>query len=960
MKLTRKFLNVALALVLSACMLPVLPASATPATSTQEAAAAEQSAQFQVYSNTADNCISLQEYKENVEQLEAGEDYMEDEVLVVFKQGTSNAEKDATLSSGSGAQLLSDGTELQSDSTDQATEGTTTKIDDTLTQVKLEPGTSVADAIEQFSQNDAVDYVQPNYRYKLIDGEQAEEAENAQEISTSSIDSEVAGTSAELQNAEVTSANADNAAALQAATNDPYNSNNSWALSSIHAQDAWDLAKTDGSVTVAVIDSGALATHKDLSDNIVNPLRMVSTDGTKTYTDGSASNTDNVGHGTHVSGIISAVANNGIGVCGVSYNAKVMPLNVCDNSGNVSAAGMRAAINYVVSHKSEYNIRVINMSIAMLYSDSVIQSGIESAWNADILTVAAAGNEFVIYKKDGTIEKTIYPPCDCYPAAADYTLSVGNCQQNDSALGGAQRNSEANSNYGSWLDVMAPGTSIYSTCNDGKYALLGGTSMAAPFVSGTAALMFAANPEATPAQVVSALQSTATDMNTAGFDEQTGYGEINMKAAVQDIAFNIEDAKVSGLEESYSYTGSAIYPETTLTLGGKTLTQGSDYTLVYSNNTDCGTATITYTGCGSYIGTLKATFYIDKATRLYGATAIETAAAVVDKAYEGKTSESAVIACCGSFYDSMSASGLAGVLGAPILLTDTNNLRSATRDELSKLGVTKVYISGGTAAVSDGVQKSIEAMGITVERVAGADATETSLRCAEKIADIKKENSGSAGSDADDSAADGASACSEIIAATPTTFQDALSMGGYAYKNAVPILLQAWADEAIYRHFSDGQKALLTGSGAYANAKLIVAGGTAAVSDESVKEVRDINDETKYARYWGDDAYQTSCAIANALFPNATQVILATGESDGLGLDALAGGALAGSIEGGAPTLLVAPKAGYENYYAVDNYLTQARAASVTKAYILGGTAAMPSGTITQHLCSILGQTHLP
>ena len=77
-------------------------------------------------------------------------------------------------------------------------------------------------------------------------------------------------------------------------------------------------------------------------------------------------------------------------------------------------------------------------------------------------------------------------------------------------------------------------------------------------------------------------------------------------------------------------------------------------------------------------------------------------------------------------------------------------------------------------------------------------------------------------------------------------------------------------------------------------------------------------------------------------------------------IDALAGGALAGSIEGGAPTLLVAPKAGHKNYYAVDNYLTEDRAATITNAYILGGSAAMPTDTITKHVCDKFGQTVLP
>ena len=331
-------------------------------------------------------------------------------------------------------------------------------------------------------------------------------------------------------------------------------------------------------------------------------------------------------------------------------------------------------------------------------------------------------------------------------------------------------------------------------------------------------------------------------------------------------------------------------------------------------------------------------------SRVYGKTAADTAVEIVKTAYpEGTTCENAVLACDFSFYDAMSAAGLAGALNAPIMLTAKDGLTAATLQEMKALGVKNVYIIGGKFAISQQVEADLKAAGINVaERVYGSEAEDTSEKCAETIARIRT--------------AAGQAVSDKVIVATSYSFQDALSIAGYAYQNCIPILLQSNGESSAVRHFTDDQKALLT-TGIYKDANIIVVGGSGAVSNESFNGVCNINDKTKFARYYGESAYDTSAIIAKTFFANATKVIIATGEQDALGLDALAGAALGGKL--GAPTLLVEPKGDNIDYTAVDQFITSANKDKITNAYILGGSGVMPKDTISAHVCNIFGQKEI-
>jgi subtilisin family serine protease len=305
-----------------------------------------------------------------------------------------------------------------------------------------------------------------------------------------------------------------------------------WALDSVNARAAWDFVKSSGSVAVAVIDTGADLDHPDLVDNIVATYNSLSNVNTVE---------DQVGHGTHVAGIVAGIANNTRGVAGVSYNANLVVIKATSFKSSVfDTSAIARAYAWLESMDSSgktvaehYNVRVVNMSVGGFddervanLPDNVLHSAMKKARDEfGILTVCAAGND-----DSGAV------PYPAYPGDSDACLSVMNLCR-DAAGGGAGVRLDESSNYNTpgtrYKDICAPGTGIQSTWIEGKYASAKGTSMAAPLVAGVAAMLFAANPNLTPQMVMSIIKTTAIDLGDEGWDEMYGYGEIDAAAAVR-------------------------------------------------------------------------------------------------------------------------------------------------------------------------------------------------------------------------------------------------------------------------------------------------------------------------------------------------------------------------------------------------------------------------------------------
>lgn len=282
-----------------------------------------------------------------------------------------------------------------------------------------------------------------------------------------------------------------------------------WGLSTdrgIDAPGAWDIQTSSSDEVIAVIDTGMDYTHPDLAANAwVNPFEIagngVDDDGNGYVDDvhgmnavtGSGDPMDDNGHGTHVSGTIGAVGNNGVGVAGINWDAKIMALKFLAADGGGSLAGAIQAINYMVAMKNKgINIRVSNNSWGGAGASQPLRNAIASARDAGIVFVAAAGNE----ANDND-------EAPAYPASYDLpnVVSVAAIDQHG--------NLASFSNYGaSTVHIAAPGVGILSTVPGNHYASYSGTSMATPHVTGSLALLSAADPSLNYEQLIQRLKES--------------------------------------------------------------------------------------------------------------------------------------------------------------------------------------------------------------------------------------------------------------------------------------------------------------------------------------------------------------------------------------------------------------------------------------------------------------------
>ena len=274
------------------------------------------------------------------------------------------------------------------------------------------------------------------------------------------------------------------------------------------------------------MDSGAQVDHEDLADNIVAQKDIVADIDSVTDVD-----TTN-GHGTHVAGIIGAVADNGIGIAGVAQDVDLMIANVFKETddGSLEAttdhiiAGIEWAADPNGDGDTSDGAQIINMSLGMTNEDTLLEEAIESYTN--ILFVAASGNG----DEDGNgIDQDADGATKIYPASFDSEniLSVAATDQNDAL---------ANfSNYGATsVDVASPGVNIYSTLPGDDYGYLNGTSMAAPLVAGIAALMLAEDPSLSVADLKNILIDTSDSISDLNNSTVSG-GRVNANAALTSV-----------------------------------------------------------------------------------------------------------------------------------------------------------------------------------------------------------------------------------------------------------------------------------------------------------------------------------------------------------------------------------------------------------------------------------------
>jgi subtilisin len=255
---------------------------------------------------------------------------------------------------------------------------------------------------------------------------------------------------------------------------------------------------------IAIIDTGIQLSHPDL-----NVYRQI------TFVSGTSSANDDNGHGTHVAGI-AAAKDNSIGVAGVAPGAKLWAVKVLDSSGSGSISNIIKGIEYVT--RNYLYIDIVNMSLGCECTSSSLNTAITNSVKAGITYVVAAGNNG---KNAASFSPANHPSVIAVSAIAD---SDGKCGGKGIPTSyGADDRFASFSNYGSVIDMAAPGVSIYSTYKGGTYATLSGTSMAAPHVAGAAALYDATHPGASPSAIANSLKSTGSKPSTICDGKGHGY-----------------------------------------------------------------------------------------------------------------------------------------------------------------------------------------------------------------------------------------------------------------------------------------------------------------------------------------------------------------------------------------------------------------------------------------------------
>ncbi|GIQ67999.1 peptidase S8 [Xylanibacillus composti] len=275
---------------------------------------------------------------------------------------------------------------------------------------------------------------------------------------------------------------------------DPYQ----WNLPTIETLEGWKYSKGNEEVTVAVIDTGVDLTHPDLAGQLLHGMNLV---------DEQTEPNDDVGHGTHVAGVISALTDNYEGIAGMTWYNKVLPVKVLDASGAGSTYDVARGIIWA----TDQGAKVINMSLGNYADAEFLHDAVRYAYDRDVVLIAATGND-----------NTEQPG---YPAAYPEVFAV-------SATDPYNRRAFF-SNYGDYVDVVAPGENIASTYMQNQYAALSGTSMASPHVAALAALIRSVNPLLSNAEVMDLMRETAIDLGAEGKDKEYGYGLIDVNTALE-------------------------------------------------------------------------------------------------------------------------------------------------------------------------------------------------------------------------------------------------------------------------------------------------------------------------------------------------------------------------------------------------------------------------------------------
>ncbi|MFO7956539.1 MAG: PKD domain-containing protein [Candidatus Brocadiia bacterium] len=349
-----------------------------------------------------------------------------------------------------------------------------------------------------------------------------------------------------------------------------------WHHETIESARAWDYCTGDANITVAVCDTGVQADHPDLSANM----------GSEGYNavDGSSDTSPVMNHGTQVAGCIGAVGNNAVGVSGVNWTVSIMPIRVTNRSdGYAYYSDMARGIQWAADHGA----RVANLSYLAAGSYTIDSAAHYLRDKGGLLFVAAGNN--------GADKSGSWPDFSSF-------IAVGATTSSDTKA--------SFSNYGEFIDLVAPGSGIRTTTTGGSYASVSGTSFSSPIAAGVAALAWSAEPAQSPAQLEDLLFSTCVDLGDAGEDNVYGHGRVDSGAALAKLGGEAPNQPPTASATATPKSGTAPL-EVSFDGSGSTDSDGTiaSYTWDFGDGSTATGATFThtYSDAGSYAATLTVT-----------------------------------------------------------------------------------------------------------------------------------------------------------------------------------------------------------------------------------------------------------------------------------------------------------------------------------------------------------------
>lgn len=651
-----------------------------------------------------------------------------------------------------------------------------------------------------------------------------------------------------------------------------------WPLIDQGVAKAWEQGATGQGVTIAFVDTGIALEHPDLKNNLVPGYNAI------TESTAAGANQDNNGHGTEVAGVAAAEQNT-VGIAGVAHQAKIMPVKAIGANGVGYDDDIAAGIIWAADHGA----RIINLSLGSENgpaASEILKRSVTYAYDKGCLLVAASGN----YDQDRQEN-----PGVSYPASDQRVLAVTATDQEGKIT--------SYSAVGPEVNLAAPGDNIltdgWSQLEGVGYTYASGTSLAAPFVSGEAALIWSQHPEWSRDQVIEALEQGTEDLGSAGLDDQYGYGLVNLELALNLVTRPLvkmpSPARIDELggvlewsegstrleltipqqafKEAVNAAVNTVSPPDNLPNGAEFLTaavqvdwgnvapqkmlslawkdsrlQGDGQESLYrwdgrrwlalGGEISDGEAGLGLYQPGIYvIGTAQP--LEQENNRFAGVTAEETAVQISQATFP-TGADTVILAQVNQFPDALAGAPLAYKLQAPILLSQSSELTQEVREELQRLAPKTVYLLGGTAALSARIETELRQT-YEVKRLFGYTAAGTARAIALELGTQGK-----------------------AVIAGGSSFQDALVISAWAARQGIPILLS--------------QPGILSEDTQIALRELkvttsLVIGGTAVVSDKVMDRL------PLPTRISGTTAYETAAAVLEKYPPATAKLQIATGEN---------------------------------------------------------------------------------